>query len=104
MGKKKEAGQSAFRYSPPPAKSNVLHYFEPTRPGDWIMVMVPHFWAKGPTFEKAVKKLDTLAFKAWKHYGEKERAVFSIHPDTVCEEVFGNPRYPIGHPPVRLDQ
>lgn len=76
--------------------------YEPQRHGDWILICVPNYWAKGKTFADAVKKLDSIAFKAFRHYQVHERAVYSVHIAAKCDEIYGSIHSPIGHPPIQL--
>lgn len=68
---------------------------EPKRPGDQILVTIPHYWGKGTTFPEARQKLREAGGRvkdtAWR--------IYSVHPDTSLDAM-GYINSPADHEPI----
>lgn len=60
--------------------ANLLPNVRPM-PGDKLILIVPHYWAKGETVTECIANLETSRFDAW--------AIYSVHPDSYVGEMGG---------------
>lgn len=67
-----------------------------TRPGDHILVTMPHYWGRGTTFREASANL-TLSGGSPGIYWR----IHSVHPDTLVDQL-GFIEYPSDHLPVLI--
>lgn len=70
----------------------------PARPGDAILVTVPHYWGRGATLKEATQKLESAGGRIKTHW-----RVHSVHPSTTLNEL-GYFVHPKDHPPQMLQE
>lgn len=73
----------------------------PVRPGDFLLITVPHYWAKGEDIATAKRELE-------KHYGSlkgrdapRQWHVYSVHKDSYVSGL-GGLCFQTGHDPMLI--
>lgn len=69
---------------------------KPLRPGDQIMVSIPHYWGKGATLADALAALKTSGGVIGVYW-----RIHSVHPATEIDSM-GYLTHPANHAPVVL--
>ena len=74
------------------AKPRMKYHFEPSRPGDEILIIGRGLWSKGLTYEEARKNYP---------FTLKEHHIYSCHPETRVDGD-GYVLFPRGHDIIKL--